>query len=572
MSNASGRASVLVKQNERLFVIGEKRGSHPPLQSAIVETGTAGLTGVFSQIVLQMPDFTVTDLFRTLYQDLVRDPDNTCTIVTTVTRQNGTIFEFPHGEAGAQVELIPPAYSNRYYFGSWGDLSDFTNPFARGLEATSKDGGVLFFDVPVNASVVLKAQACAPFREFTETEFVCVTPGMTINGAPNQGPRVSMQKQNDQGCNCANVKHTVSATDPCLLCMLNATRVVCQAEMGDCVGDACCGSRCLAPTLQNPFEIVSCLEVPFGCELVSCLATVCKRECEAIGIVKPPFCLTSFPVTTVNGTCVEAPPTDESGDTVFASIVEFAWLVAFLLLLFGALYNTLPLLMQRSEKKRKLKLYKEKKRTGLNVKDIKIHPASSIDMLSVPLDWKESDGGNGGMERSRVLERLVVENLQVSSKEGKKLVSDASFEFKAGDMVALLGPSGCGKTTLMKAIASRDVKNKVQGRVFVNGKECSFEDMRKLTSFAACDVPLYPELSVEEFLYFNGKLRCAKETTTPELNDHVDNILTKLNLLQNAKGKVGGALSTGELKRAIIGSEFVVNSSFLLLDEPLSGS
>jgi NitT/TauT family transport system ATP-binding protein len=48
-------------------------------------------------------------------------------------------------------------------------------------------------------------------------------------------------------------------------------------------------------------------------------------------------------------------------------------------------------------------------------------------------------------------------------------LDDASFEFNAGDLVALLGPSGCGKTTLLRIVGGLIAKS--AGSVTIAGRE-----------------------------------------------------------------------------------------------------
>ena len=48
-------------------------------------------------------------------------------------------------------------------------------------------------------------------------------------------------------------------------------------------------------------------------------------------------------------------------------------------------------------------------------------------------------------------------------------LDDASFQFEAGELVALLGPSGCGKTTLLRIVGG--LISKTAGSVAIAGRE-----------------------------------------------------------------------------------------------------
>jgi NitT/TauT family transport system ATP-binding protein len=62
-----------------------------------------------------------------------------------------------------------------------------------------------------------------------------------------------------------------------------------------------------------------------------------------------------------------------------------------------------------------------------------------------------------------------VEELGSTALEPVVALDDASFEFDAGELVALLGPSGCGKTTLLRIVGGLIAKT--GGSVAIGGRE-----------------------------------------------------------------------------------------------------
>lgn len=78
-----------------------------------------------------------------------------CQFVVTVSAFNLTVFSFPQGEPNSTAIMTPPAQDHTFYFGTWGKLSNDTNPFSRGLTKTSWDGGVVLMNVPVRCVSVL---------------------------------------------------------------------------------------------------------------------------------------------------------------------------------------------------------------------------------------------------------------------------------------------------------------------------------------------------------------------------------------------------------------------------------
>jgi hypothetical protein len=73
------------------------------------------------------------------------------------------------------------------YFGVMG--KNLTDPFTRGLNATSWDGGVVWLNVPVAAKPYV-VRATKPGMVFSEAWMQCHTPNRFINAAPTQGPHV----------------------------------------------------------------------------------------------------------------------------------------------------------------------------------------------------------------------------------------------------------------------------------------------------------------------------------------------------------------------------------------------
>jgi hypothetical protein len=84
--------------------------------------------------------------------------------------------------------LMPNVVQN--YFGVMG--KNLTDPFTRGLNATSWDGGVVWLNVPVAAKPYV-VRATKPGMVFSEAWMQCHTPNRFINAAPTQGPHVIRQ-------------------------------------------------------------------------------------------------------------------------------------------------------------------------------------------------------------------------------------------------------------------------------------------------------------------------------------------------------------------------------------------
>lgn len=156
---------------------------------------------------------------------------------------------------------------------------------------------------------------------------------------------------------------------------------------------------------------------------------------------------------------------------------------------------------------------------------------------------------------------LQVSNLS-KSYGGKRAVEDISFAVGAGEIVGLLGPNGAGKTTTISMILG--VLAPTSGQVLVDGKDVQRERSRALaaTNFAAVYAPLPGNLSVEENLYFFGRIYGVKP-----LKATIDALMAEYDLERFRKSKCG-VLSSGEQTRVTLAKAMLNRPKLLLLDEP----
>ena len=92
-------------------------------------------------------------------------------------------------------------------------------------------------------------------------------------------------------------------------------------------------------------------------------------------------------------------------------------------------------------------------------------------------------------------------------------VNDISFNVAKGEIVGFLGPNGAGKSTTMKIITGFLPAS--SGSVKVMGVDV-FEDpmsVRKSIGYLPEIPPVYPELTVSEYLRFVAKLKKSRSPT-----------------------------------------------------------
>ncbi len=170
---------------------------------------------------------------------------------------------------------------------------------------------------------------------------------------------------------------------------------------------------------------------------------------------------------------------------------------------------------------------------------------------------------------------LSVRNLRRSI-DDLQLLDDVSFTAFSGEVIAVVGPSGCGKTTLLNAIAG--VAPADVGDVFFEGQDfhAQLSIDRALVGVVPQDDLVNPELSVEESLFYSGRLRFPSDVSNEEVQAQVDRVIEELELSDIRSSRIGDALrrgiSGGQRKRVNLGKELMTRSTrVLFLDEPTSG-
>jgi ABC-2 type transport system ATP-binding protein len=146
-------------------------------------------------------------------------------------------------------------------------------------------------------------------------------------------------------------------------------------------------------------------------------------------------------------------------------------------------------------------------------------------------------------------------------------VDDVSFEAGAGEVLGLLGPNGSGKTTILRILTG--YLNASSGRALVAGFDVVVQGMeaRRRIGYVPEDVPLYPNMRVDEFLAFMGRL---KGLDARQLNRAIDRSCTQL-ALHDVRRLAIGKLSRGYRQRVMIAQALLNDPDLLILDEPTNG-
>lgn len=146
-------------------------------------------------------------------------------------------------------------------------------------------------------------------------------------------------------------------------------------------------------------------------------------------------------------------------------------------------------------------------------------------------------------------------------------IQDINFEISQKGILGLLGSNGAGKSTTMNIICG--VLNQTEGEVFINGINLRTDpvEAKKYIGFLPQRPPLYPELSVDEYLTYCARLRLLDAR---EIRQAVDMAEAKCGITHFKKRLIGN-LSGGYQQRVGIAQAIVHNPRFVVLDEPTNG-
>ncbi|MDO5784983.1 MAG: ATP-binding cassette domain-containing protein [Eubacteriales bacterium] len=145
-------------------------------------------------------------------------------------------------------------------------------------------------------------------------------------------------------------------------------------------------------------------------------------------------------------------------------------------------------------------------------------------------------------------------------------VSALSFRVQEGEIVGFLGPNGAGKTTTMNMLTG--CLRPTAGSVTLGGFdiETDADQARKMIGYLPENPPLYPDMTVEEYLGFVYQL---KKCTMPR-DTHLEQVCTMAGLT-DVRGRLIRNLSKGYRQRVGLAQALIGDPQVLILDEPTVG-
>ncbi len=148
-----------------------------------------------------------------------------------------------------------------------------------------------------------------------------------------------------------------------------------------------------------------------------------------------------------------------------------------------------------------------------------------------------------------------------------KALDKVSFEVKEGEIVGFLGPNGAGKTTTMRIITG--FMEQTSGKVEVFGYDNIENQMevKRIIGYLPEQPPLYPELSVREYLNFVALIKGVEPN---RVKKRIDEVIELVGLEEKADFLIGH-LSKGYRQRVGIAQAIIHSPRLLILDEPTVG-
>ena len=162
----------------------------------------------------------------------------------------------------------------------------------------------------------------------------------------------------------------------------------------------------------------------------------------------------------------------------------------------------------------------------------------------------------------------MIEVSHLTQKYGHRLaVEDVSFAVADGGICGLLGPNGAGKSTIMNILTG--YLSATSGQVTVAGHPLPEEAdaAKKCVGYLPEQPPLYPEMTVQEYLDFAAELKGVKKA---QRREQVQQAARRTGLDQ-VMPRLIRSLSKGYKQRVGIAQALLGSPKIIILDEPTVG-
>jgi ABC-2 type transport system ATP-binding protein len=162
----------------------------------------------------------------------------------------------------------------------------------------------------------------------------------------------------------------------------------------------------------------------------------------------------------------------------------------------------------------------------------------------------------------------VIEVQHLSKRYGRvTAVDDVSFRVERGEILGFLGPNGAGKTTTMRILTG--YMPATEGKAIVAGFDVFDQpiEAKRRTGYLPETPPLYPDMSVLEYLQFVAKV---KGVPSNERRERIQAVMRRTRI-DDMANRLCAKLSKGYKQRVGLAQALIHNPDVLILDEPTAG-
>ena len=162
----------------------------------------------------------------------------------------------------------------------------------------------------------------------------------------------------------------------------------------------------------------------------------------------------------------------------------------------------------------------------------------------------------------------MLETNRLSVRYGTKTIVDSlSFSVSEGQWLMIVGPNGAGKSTTMNIITG--YLGATSGTVTINGHDIfkEPEEAKKCVGYLPEQPPLYPEMTVAEYLDFAAELKGVKKADRPA---QVQSAARRTGL-EDVLPRLIRSLSKGYRQRVGVAQALLGSPQLIILDEPTVG-
>ena len=147
----------------------------------------------------------------------------------------------------------------------------------------------------------------------------------------------------------------------------------------------------------------------------------------------------------------------------------------------------------------------------------------------------------------------------------RKAIDNITFHAERGEILGFLGPNGAGKTTTMRILAG--YMPPTTGLAKVAGFDVVDQslEVRKRIGYLPETVPLYPDMTVFDYLKYMADLRHVAD-----VEDRVDEVLEQVHMQERSESFIS-SLSKGMRQRVGLAQAILHKPDVLILDEPTIG-